>query len=341
MRSFKALCCGLGLSLAWGVSSPASSPAQTIDLGGDQSIEAAQERVEKARLQKTKKGKDKGRLTFSGRVFARDVLSKVEFDGAPTTHERSVDSARLSAVYKRKWLSMQIEFDVAGGDADLKDGYIRIQPNKNWRFVAGRFKRPMGLFTLTSKWDLPSNERGLLSSVRFGADRERLPFTRIRGDGLMLRYKKKFASGKKIYATAALVQNGLGDDNDLLLSASDFGQDAYGRIALKWNKNIEVASSVALFPYLEDFSGPDALAHGVVVSAEARVDRKFFSVLVSGFTGTNLLPPFTLTPQSQGTSEQCRHSLPGTCLVTQNQNALSLLCSSRIWILPARQPTTP
>ena len=54
------------------------------------------------------------------------------------------------------------------------------------------------------------------------------------------------------------------------------------------------------FPYLEDFSGPDALAHGVVVSAEARVDRKFFSVLVSGFTGTNLLPPFTLTPQSQG-----------------------------------------
>ena len=294
MKRFGSIFCAIGFSLC-AIVSPS---AQTLDLGGDENIQASQERVKKSKLKKSEK--EKGRLSFSGRVFARDVLSKVDFAGAPTTHERSVDSARLAIVYKRKWLSMQIEFDVAGGDADLNDGYIRIQPNKNWRFVAGRFKRPMGMLTLSSKWELPSTERGLLSTVRLGADRERLPFTRTRGDGLMLRYKKKFANKKKIYATVALVQNGLGDDEDLLLSAADFGQDVYGRIAFKWNKDIEVASSVALFPYLEDFSGPDALNHGVVVSAEARVDKKFFSVIVTGFTGTNLLAPFTLTPQAQG-----------------------------------------
>ena len=53
---------------------------------------------------------------------------------------------------------------MAGGDAELKDTYIRVKPVDPLRIQAGRFKVPMSFIWHESKWSLPSVERGILAS---------------------------------------------------------------------------------------------------------------------------------------------------------------------------------
>src|SRR6188508_418639 len=91
-------------------------------------------------------------LEYGGRLFVRDTLSRVPVgNDAIWRLERDLDQARVFATFEREILRLAIEVELAGGDAELKDTYIRLAPAAFLELQVGRFKAPMSMIWLESK----------------------------------------------------------------------------------------------------------------------------------------------------------------------------------------------
>lgn len=222
----------------------------------------------------------------SGRLFVRESYSTLEILGDRVhRHERVVDSARVQLDYRRKdYLRAVVEVDFDGGDADLKDGYIRLEPGAGLRLQAGRFKQPMSVIALDSKWDLPATERGLLATLE--VDGEDLPFSGGRGVGVSSRYR---APGDwKPTVTAALFQHPLGRPRGGLDASEELAQDAYLRLEIEPIEGLELATSLALLGYLARPGELDSFAHAPIVSLESYLEFEAIQVWAEAYLGDSL-----------------------------------------------------
>jgi hypothetical protein len=116
-----------------------------------------------------------GSLQLKGRVFARAELRHreetiVASSGGLTTRE--VDSLDLTLASGRfgleyesplRWLSAELELEMAGNRPEVKDAYI--QAGKRFFAKAGQFKVPTAALELESPWTLPLVRRGLINDL--------------------------------------------------------------------------------------------------------------------------------------------------------------------------------
>lgn len=111
------------------------------------------------------------RVELRGRVMA---ISRYEYQqvpgagGAPDYQNRlnlELDSARFGLkVEVLDWLSAQLEAELAGTRARIRDGFVQAK-RKRWALRAGQFKIPFSVFTLESPWNLPLARRGWLHEL--------------------------------------------------------------------------------------------------------------------------------------------------------------------------------
>lgn len=220
-------------------------------------------------------------LELGGRVYVRDTVSRIDVGEDVWRHQRSVDQARVSADYDRKRLRIAIEVDFGGGDAELKDTYIRVQPIDALRIQAGRFKVPMSFLGLESKWRLPSIERGLLSELDLD-DRD-LPFAGERGEGVSLELRPELPLEPRL--TAALFQSPLADGLAPIDASEDFTQDLYLRAELEPMKDLHLAAGFALVGYQEQLGVADSLHHLAMGSLELHAELRPLRAWLELFAG--------------------------------------------------------
>jgi hypothetical protein len=116
-----------------------------------------------------------GTLQLKGRVFARAELAHrsetvVNTGGGLSTRDvnsldLSLASARFGIEYQSplRWLSAELELDIAGNNPTLKDAYI--QAGKRFFVKAGHFKVLTAALELESPWTLPLVRRGLVNEL--------------------------------------------------------------------------------------------------------------------------------------------------------------------------------
>jgi len=240
-------------------------------------------RGEEANASGDSHAKARSDLKVKGRVFAREETTTLRVAGERQwRHEQRVDSARVGIDYRRaSYLRVEVEADFAGGELDLKDAYVRVEPVDPLRVQAGRFKRPMSVIGLESKWELPSTERGLLASLE--VDGQDLPFSGGRGEGVSLRFAPDVAAKPRF--TAALMQNPLGAGTAGLDASENFAQDVYVRGEVRPVSDLTLASSAAVIAYLREVGNPDSFRHAPIVSLEARWDGDHVRTWAEGFIG--------------------------------------------------------
>jgi hypothetical protein len=137
--------------------SPGAGDADGAGSGGGEALvgtdqpRATKERAEGAPIQ------------VSGRVVVREELASA--DGANWTGLAALEDVRLEATYRhRKRLEIVVEL-AAKSDAEIRDAYVRLKVGPDLRLQAGHFKLPVSAAELTSKWKLPTADRGLLSDI--------------------------------------------------------------------------------------------------------------------------------------------------------------------------------
>jgi hypothetical protein len=224
-------------------------------------------------------------LELGGRLFVRDTVSRVDVGDAVWRHDRAIDTARVSATYDRKRLRIALEVDFAGGDADLKDTYIRVRPVDPLRIQAGRFKVPMSFLGLESKWQLPSVERGLLSELDLD-DRD-LPFTGERADGVAVSLRPALPLEPRF--TAALFQSPLAGGLSPIDPSEHVTQDLYLRGEIEPLADLHLAASFALVGYQEELGQADSFRHLALGSVELHADTRHVRAWLEGFAGQSFV----------------------------------------------------
>lgn len=162
-----------------GEAQPSQAPNPPVVLGTPEDSAATDDAGQPKK--KKKKGKDEerkraenllggdgryGRLELGGRVFTRAAFSQREVGTSNTEWlDLSVSSARIDVSYEApvKWLSLDIELDVAG-KPEMKDAYIQAK-GEHFFGRAGQFKPPISIIEMESPWDLPMAGRGFLHDL--------------------------------------------------------------------------------------------------------------------------------------------------------------------------------
>lgn len=233
-------------------------------------------------------------IDVEGRVFVRHTITEVSVEGLDTKYvdELTLDSARATVDYHRgKELRAIVEVDFGKGDAELKDGYIRVRPAgaKGWEVTVGQFKRPISPLALESPWSLPTVERGLLSEARLAPNRltTELPFG---GRGIGLEASYRFAKGTPLRprvtlavfrAPVSTVQAvDLGDDFDL---------DPFARVELRVADGVNVGVTGALIAHEWQVATTPDLGHAPWLSADVVVSAAGFNVIAEGYVGRSVV----------------------------------------------------
>ncbi len=218
-------------------------------------------------------------------MFVRDTVSRVVVaDMATWSHDRTIDSGRLFASYRRAHLKLALEVEFAGG-AKLKDTYIRLWPNHLARVQAGRFKVPISYIGLESKWSLPSIERGLLSEI--APDSRGLPFAGERDDGVEVELRPDLALHPRL--TLASVQTPLPGGTTQLDPSEDLTQDLDARLEAEPVPDLHLASTLAWTGYDAELGRIDTYHHVPMVSAELFYDGHALRTWLEGYTGKSVV----------------------------------------------------
>ena len=226
-------------------------------------------------------------LEIGGRLFVRDTVTHIEAGGEDVvSHSRALDLARVFLTYDRKRLRVAFEVDFADGDADLKDSYIRLQPMDPLRIQVGRFKVPMSVLGLTSRWKLPSTERGILSDLE--VQERDLPFAGERADGISVELRPALPLEPRF--TLAGFQSPYASAATPLDPREELTQDLYGRASVEPIRGLEIASSVALIGYPEEPGSVGTRAEFPMGSLEVELDAARARIWAEGFTGESFFP---------------------------------------------------
>jgi hypothetical protein len=269
------------------LSSPAALAQPPPARPGSGPDEPAQAGSEVGAATPAKKPDPEWELEVGGRLFVRDTFTRIETSGDELlTHARAIDLARLFFTYDRKRLRVAFEIDFADGDADLKDTYIRLQPAEALRVQVGRFKVPMSFLGLTSRWSLPSTERGILSELDV-QDRD-LPFAGARGDGISLDLRPRLPLDPRF--TLGAFQNHLASSATPLDPRDELTQDVYGRVSLEPIAGLKVATALALVGYQEQLGVVDSHAEFPMASLETEIDTEHVRLWAEAFLGESFFP---------------------------------------------------
>jgi hypothetical protein len=221
-------------------------------------------------------------LEYGGRIFVRDTLSGVEVgDDTVWRHDRDIDQARVFATYDRRKLRIAFEIEFGGGDATLKDTYIRLKPIKPLRIQGGRFKVPMSTIWLESKWSLPEQERGILSEIE--QEGRGLPFGGIRGEGVSVEARPPVFLEPRF--TLAAFQNPLSNGITPLDPSEDFTQDLYARAEVEAGPWLHAAASFGWVGWTTEVSVIDTYEHMPMGGVELMVDSEYLRVWLEGYVG--------------------------------------------------------
>lgn len=276
---------GPGTSPADRPISPVASPAEKPAIGSDA-----------AQTKKTKKSKDSS-IEIGGRVFVRDTVFRPGW-----LHELAVDSARLGVEYElpERGLKVEVDAEIAGRQAEIRDGYIRVAPSEFLRFQAGRFKRPISAIALASRWSLPTIERGVVSDLELNiattSEPDRLPLGG-RAEGVTAQVRLRDVVLEPTLTLGVF----RGEVNEQLAEASvaaplitlsdGFPEDVYGRLEVEPMKRVRIAASMGWFAYLGEGTTRDTLKHGLVggIDIIAELKRIPLRLWFEAYTGTSPL----------------------------------------------------
>jgi len=236
-----------------------------------------------------KKGKKKpkqgtpDRLDFGGRVYVRDTLTGVDVAGDTIwLEDRTLDSARTFLSFRpNKRTRMDLEVDFAGDQAELKDTFIRYRLLPFLDVAAGRFKRPVSFLGLSSSWDLPRIDRGLLSELRI--DTRRLLFAGGRGDGISLAVELPGALRPEL--TLTVQESDLA--GDLGLEVTEVNQDAFARAAIEPLDGLHLAVAGGLVGTLRERGDPESYRHRPFGTLEGFFEHDRLRVWLEGMAGLN------------------------------------------------------
>jgi hypothetical protein len=278
--------------VTWG--EPGAMSAQTQDpaaapLEPDTSPAAVPDEPEQDKAPK-KAEKEEREFRLKGRVFVRNTVSSNGW-----TNDFDLASVRAGVVYRDRayGLRVEVEAELTGNNAEVRDAYVRLDANKHLRVQAGRFKRPISAIALTSRWDLPVIERGYLNDLEIDAGFTPGP------DELPL-------SGRFIGATTTLRDTGLPGRPELIIGVFRSAvHDQLNRNVLDWTKQVpedifsrleveplpgfRLATSLAWVGQLETSNDESTFRHGFVSSIDAVIEVSVLRVWLEAFTGTSTL----------------------------------------------------
>jgi len=243
---------------------------------------------ENKKTKKAKKAKKKGkpRLSFGGRIFARESLLHTAND--PWLAQASLVSARAKADFKQRNLRAQIEIELAD-KARVKDAYAQLRLHDHGPRVdvrAGNFKMPFSSIQLQSIWTLPMADRGLIDNVLV----KRL---QLAGRAVGTTCAIEASGGWRPRIDAGVFQGSDDAGNALAASASDgFGQDAVVRGSVKPTRGVElgVGGSVRAGGLI---AAPFVVQHGYANEVDATIETTLgpghLRMWLEGMIGTSWL----------------------------------------------------
>lgn len=274
----------------WGepvaMSAQLQDPA-TAPQGAEASAAAVPDQPKKDKAAK-KGAKEEREFRLKGRVFVRDTVSSNGW-----TNQLELASARAGVVYRDRayGLRIEVEAELSGRNAEVRDAYLRLDPHKHVRVQAGRFKRPISAIALTSRWDLPVIERGYLNDIEvnygFAPEPDELPI-----------------SGRSLGATTTLRDTALPGRPELVIgvfrsavhdqlaaSALDwskqFPEDVFSRLEVEPLPGFRLATSLAWVGQLETAGQQSTFRHGFVSSLDSVVEIGMLRGWFEVFTGTS------------------------------------------------------
>lgn len=274
--------------VTWGEPVAMSAQLQGPDAtpeGSDASAVAVPDEPKKNKSAKKSEIEER-EFKLKGRVFVRNTISS---DG--WTNQLELASARAGVQYRDRayGLRIEVEAELSGNNAEVRDAYLRLDPNKHLRVQAGRFKRPISAVALASRWDLPVIERGYLNdfSIAFGPSQDELPL-----------------SGRFIGATTTLRDTALPGRPELILGvfrsaahenvlarpldwSKQFPEDVFSRLEVEPLPGFKLATSLAWVGQVEIANQPSTFRHGFVSSLDAVVEVGIFRGWFEAFTGTS------------------------------------------------------
>lgn len=273
---------------------PGQAPPAGEPPAPDGASEPAPEAPEEPQAEKKKKKKDDDPIRFKGRVLVRNTISTENW-----TNDLDLDQARFAVVYRNRehGLRVELEAELAGRSAEVRDAYIRLDPNDHVRIQAGNFKRPISTIALASRWDLPVIERGYLSDLELanGVARE--------SDELPL-------GGRAVGITTTLRDDELPGQPALVIGvfrslvhdqvaptvgstppgwSNTFPEDVYTRLEVEPMQGLDLAVSVAAVGQLDSAGDGSTFRHGFVTGLDAMVEMGMFRGWFEVFMGASPL----------------------------------------------------
>ena len=261
--------------------------------------ESSPSRGEKAESKKGKKKKPISSIEIGGRVFVRDTITRPG-GSDEWFHDLSVDSARIGVEYKRRDIDLEIEMEaeLAGRQAEIRDGYVRISPTRYLRVQAGRFKRPISAIALASRWSLPVLERGIASDLEqvnaTTAVPDRLPLGG-RTTGLAVRLRARSLPWDprvtvgvfRGEANRQLAEASTAENRAVVAISEEFPEDLNARLEVEPAEDIRVGASIGWFAYLGQAGTRDTFTHGLVGGVDIVLERKPVRVWAEAHAGTS------------------------------------------------------
>ena len=226
-------------------------------------------------------------IKLAGRIFVRNTLTQVDVQDAPWANKFQIASARLGADYRKKQLRAQIVVDFAGNDVAIKNAYLRVRLAPNLFLQAGRFKRPISAIALTSTWDLPSIDRGLLSAaIKTTRYTTELP-TGGRSEGLLLQYSYPQAIGATVSLGVfnAELLKARGDIEQPFEDSENQFADGYARIQLRPIPHIQLGATAAVVRLV---GTPNlSVDYGFLASIDATWMSEWLRIWTEAFVGSS------------------------------------------------------
>ena len=237
-----------------------------------------------------KNEKEEREFRLKGRVFVRNTVSS---DG--WTNQLDLASVRAGVVYRDRAynLRIEVEAELRGNNAEVRDAYLRLDPSKHVRVQAGRFKRPISAIALTSRWDLPVVERGYLNDLAvdygFAQEPDELPLSgRFIGVATTLRDTELPGRPELVIGVfRSAVHDQLA--GAALDWSKQFPEDVFSRLEVEPLPGFRLATSLAWVGQLETTPDPSTFRHGFVSSLDAVVEMGIFRGWFEVFTGTSTL----------------------------------------------------
>lgn len=261
---------------------------------------AVQEKGQK----KQKKAKPDREVDAKGRIYVRDTIRSQSW-----TSELGIASARMGIKYRDRVhdLQAEVEAELAGGRAEIRDAYVRIQATPLLRVQAGRSKRPISAISLTSRWDLPVIERGSINDFQLfnelTGEPDELPLGgRTTGVQVQVRDKDlplepELTVG--IFRSAVheqLREAGATPGRRPIELSDGFPEDIFSRLEIEPLPWMKAAASFAWVGQLGTAGNADTFRHDVIAGLDVVVERGPLRLWAEGFMGQS---PFHLASDRQ------------------------------------------